>query len=144
MEVKISEGIREFVENLDKKGEDWIGDLYVVCDDGAYTVAYPGGKIETFEKDDFLALCQIGALPIRICSACGKAMDCGWHDNELGMYFCCEEEFRNHMDSTFGNGNWRNNRSEDAFFPFEVLDQETGEWEPYDIYYTEWQGGIYE
>lgn len=75
----------------------------------------------------------------RICSICGKEMSAGWYDEETGKYICCEEEFKKYMDDLFGAGNWRPTEDENASVPFEYLDHETGEWEGYDIYYTEWE-----
>ena len=75
----------------------------------------------------------------KICSICGKEMWAGWYDEETGNYICCEEEFKKYMDDLFGVGNWRPTEDEDVSKLFEYLDPETGEWEGYDIYYTEWE-----
>lgn len=98
-------------------------------------------EVESFywDKNNIVKIYLSKEKGPRTCSICGKEMWEGWYDEETGDYICCEEEFKKYMDDLFGAGNWRPTEDEDASKLFEYLDPETGEWEDYDIYYTEWE-----
>lgn len=77
--------------------------------------------------------------PLRICGACGAPMQEGWTDDEGSTYFCCENEFREDMDTRYGRDNWRPEPSKTKEWVYEYRENPSSPWLPEPSYRTFWE-----